>query len=121
MENGEMKNREMDKTSGKTPLSWKQAGNTLFLKGTLDRDSLLPLWQQKDSLLAHIENIDVSGLEHVDSTGMALFVRIKGDWQQSGKVVTFSGIGERLNTLIALYGLQSLFADNSPEKGNSPE
>ncbi|MEX0445878.1 lipid asymmetry maintenance protein MlaB [Xenorhabdus sp. SGI246] len=106
-----MKSREKDKEPDRiVQLSWEQEGNTLFLKGTLDRDSLLSFWQERDNVLAQIDNIDVSQLEHVDSTGLALFVRVKGDRQQQGKELTFSGIGERLKTLIALYGLQSIFA-----------
>ncbi|AYA42011.1 lipid asymmetry maintenance protein MlaB [Xenorhabdus nematophila] len=93
-------------------VSWETAGNTLFLKGTLDRDSLLPLWQQKESALEGIDNIDVSRLSHVDSTGLALFVRLKGEYQQGGRILSFSGVGECLNTLIALYGLQRLLEGN---------
>ncbi|MBI6549208.1 lipid asymmetry maintenance protein MlaB [Xenorhabdus lircayensis] len=107
--NKEMVNKEM---TSKDTVSWEKAGNTLFLKGTLDRDSLLPLWQQKDHVLEEIDNIDVSQLSHVDSTGLALFVRLKGECQQSGRALTLSGIGERFKTLIALYGLQSLLDDN---------
>ncbi|CDG95476.1 lipid asymmetry maintenance protein MlaB [Xenorhabdus bovienii] len=110
-----MENREISQTSDDGKISWEQTGSTLFLHGILDRDSLLPLWQQKDSVLAEIKNIDVSRLEHVDSTGLALFVRLKGDMQQRGKLLTFSGISERLETLIALYGLKSLFDANTPD------
>ncbi|MBD2810111.1 lipid asymmetry maintenance protein MlaB [Xenorhabdus sp. Vera] len=96
-------------------VSWEKAGNTLFLKGTLDRDSLLPLWQKKESVLEGIDNIDVSLLSHVDSTGLALFVRLRGEYQQGGRILSFSGVGERLNTLIVLYGLQSLLEENQPK------
>ncbi|OTA17522.1 anti-sigma B factor antagonist [Xenorhabdus vietnamensis] len=96
-------------------VSWEKTGNTLFLKGTLGRDSLLPFWQQKDHVLEEIDNIDVSLLSHVDSTGLALFVRLKGEYQQRGRILTFSGISERLNTLITLYGLQALLDDNLPK------
>ncbi|MDC9595814.1 lipid asymmetry maintenance protein MlaB [Xenorhabdus anantnagensis] len=96
-------------------IDWEKTGNTLFLKGTLDRDSLLPLWQQKDRVLEGIDNIDVSSLNHVDSTGLALFVRLKGEYQQRDRTLTFSGVSERLNTLITLYGLQTLLGDNQPK------
>ncbi|MDX7988583.1 lipid asymmetry maintenance protein MlaB [Xenorhabdus sp. 12] len=95
-------------------VSWEKTGSTLFLQGTLDRDSLLPLWQQKSSVLEDIVNIDVSQLSRVDSAGLALLVRLKGEFQQSGKALTFSNVGERLNTLIALYGVQSLLDDSQP-------
>ncbi|WP_419836290.1 lipid asymmetry maintenance protein MlaB [Xenorhabdus littoralis] len=99
----------------KETVSWEKVDNTLFLKGTLDRDSLLPLWQQKESALAGVDNIEVSQLNRVDTTGLALFVRLKGEWQQSGRTLTLSGVGERLKTLIDLYGLQNLLDDSQPK------
>lgn len=96
-------------------VSWEKTESTLFLKGTLDRDSLLPLWQQKDRVMEGVDNIDVSQLHHVDSTGLALFVRLKGECQQQGRTLVLSGVGERLGTLVALYGLQSLLNDNQPK------
>ncbi len=92
-------------------VDWEKAGNTLLLKGSLDRDSLLSLWQQKENALAGIDIIDVSSLSRVDSAGLALFVRLKEAYQQRGKTLTFSGVSERLNTLITLYGLQALLGD----------
>ncbi|OTA19294.1 anti-sigma B factor antagonist [Xenorhabdus beddingii] len=102
-------------TANQDTVSWEKTGNTLFLQGTLDRDSLLPLWQQKDRVLEDVDNIDVSQLNHVDSTGLALFVRLKGEFQQNGRILTLSGVGERLETLITLYGLQSLLGNNPPK------
>ncbi|PHM27133.1 lipid asymmetry maintenance protein MlaB [Xenorhabdus ehlersii] len=96
-------------------VNWEKAGNTLFLQGTLDRDSLLPLWQQKEHVLEDIGNIDVSQLSRVDSTGLALFVQLKGECHKRGRTLTFSGVGERLSTLITLYGLQALLDDNQPK------
>ncbi|MBS9430032.1 MULTISPECIES: lipid asymmetry maintenance protein MlaB [Photorhabdus] len=93
-------------------LIWEKTGQTLILKGTLDRDSLLPLWQQKEKLLADIDSINVSQLEYVDSTGLALLVRFKHHMQKRGDKLRFSGIDERLNTLITLYDLQDIIMDS---------
>ncbi|CDL82419.1 lipid asymmetry maintenance protein MlaB [Xenorhabdus szentirmaii] len=106
------KGRVDSKVADNETVSWEKSGSTLFLKGTLDRDSLLPLWQQKSSALAEVDDINVSQLVHVDSTGVALFVHLKEQQQQSGKTLRFSGVGERLKTLITLYGLQSLLDDH---------
>ncbi|MDX7990594.1 lipid asymmetry maintenance protein MlaB [Xenorhabdus littoralis] len=102
-------------TAIKETVGWEKVDNTLFLKGTLNRDSLLPLWQQKESALAGVDNIEVSRLNRVDTTGLALFVRLKGEWQQSGRTLTLSGVGERLKTLIDLYGLQNLLENSQPK------
>ncbi|OCA54921.1 lipid asymmetry maintenance protein MlaB [Photorhabdus namnaonensis] len=93
-------------------LIWEKTGQTLILKGALDRDSLLPLWQQKEKLLADIDSINVSKLEYVDSTGLALLVRFKHHMQKRGDKLHFSGIDERLNTLITLYDLQEMIIDS---------
>ncbi|PHM71375.1 lipid asymmetry maintenance protein MlaB [Xenorhabdus kozodoii] len=115
MEKGTLDNGMINSESvNQATVSWEKAGNTLFLQGTLDRDSLLPLWQQKERALEDIDNIDVSQLSHVDSTGLALFIQLKGECQNRGRALTFSGVSERLNTLITLYGLQAILNDNQP-------
>ncbi|WP_118985581.1 lipid asymmetry maintenance protein MlaB [Photorhabdus sp. CRCIA-P01] len=93
-------------------LSWEKVEQTLILKGILDRDTLLPLWQQKEKLMADIDCINVSQLEYVDSTGLALLVRFKHHMQKRGDKLRFSGIDERLNTLITLYDLQEIIIDS---------
>ncbi|OCQ52387.1 putative phospholipid ABC transporter-binding protein MlaB [Photorhabdus australis subsp. thailandensis] len=93
-------------------LSWEKAGQTLILKGILNRDSLLPLWLHKEKLLANINDINVSQLEHVDSTGLALLVRFKHHMQKEGVELLLSGISERLSTLIMLYDLQEIIIDS---------
>ncbi|TDB52086.1 lipid asymmetry maintenance protein MlaB [Photorhabdus khanii] len=93
-------------------LSWEKTGQTLIFKGILDRDTLLPLWQQKEKLLAGINGVNVSQLEHVDSTGLALLIRFKHHMQKEGVKLLFSGVSERLNTLITLYDLQEIIIDS---------
>jgi len=51
-------------------LSWQSEATTLRLSGVLDRETLLPLWQQRASLLAEKSTLDVAGLERVDSAGL---------------------------------------------------
>ncbi len=55
-------------------LSWQSLQETLVLQGELDRETLLPLWQQRETLLADKSRIDVSQLQRVDSSGLALLV-----------------------------------------------
>ncbi|ETS32911.1 anti-sigma B factor antagonist [Photorhabdus temperata] len=93
-------------------LSWEKVEQTLILKGILDRDTLLSLWQQKEKLLAGINGVNVSQLEHVDSTGLALLVRFKHHIQKEGVKLLFSGVSERLSTLITLYDLQEIIIDS---------
>lgn len=87
-------------------LTWEQNGKTLILTGELDRDTLPAFWQQRNQLLKGINSINVSQLSHIDSTGLAMFVRLKSEQQSENKLV-FEGISERFKTLIRLYKLES--------------
>ncbi|MGG4606604.1 lipid asymmetry maintenance protein MlaB [Providencia sp. Me31A] len=89
-------------------LTWEITETTLQFTGTLDRDSLMTFWDKRNSLLDHIENIDVSGLTHVDSTGLAMLVRLKGEFQTKGRPLNVVGTSDNLNTLIELYGVQTM-------------
>ncbi|HHE6468867.1 TPA: lipid asymmetry maintenance protein MlaB [Providencia rettgeri] len=89
-------------------LAWELNETTLYLTGTLDRDSLMSFWDKKDSSLERIENIDVSGLKHVDSTGLAMLVRLKGEFQAKNRSLNITGVSDNLNTLIELYGVQGI-------------
>ena len=47
-------------------LNWQKEGEILSFQGTLDRETLLPVWQQRKALLADINIIDISQLDHID-------------------------------------------------------
>ncbi|WP_245677264.1 MULTISPECIES: lipid asymmetry maintenance protein MlaB [Arsenophonus] len=86
-------------------LTWEQKGQMLILTGELDRDTLPAFWQQRNQLLKGINAINVSQLSHIDSTGLAMFIRLKSEQQSENKWV-FEGISERFKTLIRLYKLE---------------
>lgn len=86
-------------------LTWEQKGQMLILTGELDRDTLPAFWQQRNQLLKGINAINVSQLSHIDSTALAMFIRLKSEQQSENKWV-FEGISERFKTLIRLYKLE---------------
>lgn len=88
-------------------LSWHTQGQTLILRGELDRDTLPTLWQQHQGLLDGIRFLDVSGLKRVDSAGVALMLHFYHQ-QQRGATLALTGVTDRLRTLIALYKLQAI-------------
>lgn len=92
-------------------LTWEQNGNTLILNGELDRDTLSAFWQQRNQLLKGINLINVSQLSYIDSTGLAMFVRLKLE-QRSENELVFEGISERFKMLIRLYKLESFINTN---------
>lgn len=95
-------------------LTWEQTETTLILSGVLDRDSLMAFWPKRQSILgsssgtSHIEQVDVSGLQHVDSTGLAMLVRLKGEAQANSRTLKMVGVSDNLNTLIDLYGVKTI-------------
>lgn len=91
-------------------LNWRADDHILHLSGELDRDSLLPLWQQRVQVLKNITVLDVSELSRVDSAGLALLVHLLGDSQIGEQSLTLAGITHRLQTLITLYNLQAIIA-----------
>lgn len=91
-----------------TLLSWEKKEQTLFFQGTLDRETLLPVWQQRQSLLADINIIDIAKLSHIDSTGLALFVHLKAQMEVKNRQLIIQGASERFQTLITLYDLDNI-------------
>ncbi|MBS6033502.1 MULTISPECIES: lipid asymmetry maintenance protein MlaB [Pantoea] len=96
-------------------LSWQREASTLLLKGELDRDTLLSLWQQRDTLIKDVDIIDVAALERVDSSGLALLVHLREIARAQGITPRFAGISDKLQSLITLYNLQQIIvsADKS--------
>lgn len=88
-------------------LHWSREANTLRLEGELDRDTLLSLWEQREALVNAVELIDVSALQRVDSSGLALLVHLREITSQRGSL-RFVGIGDKLQSLITLYNLQQI-------------
>lgn len=91
-------------------LSWQQEGQTLKLSGELDRDSLLALWNVRQTALQGVSRLDVSGLRRVDSAGLAMLVHV----QNEGRQLVLTGVTDRLHTLIALYNLRDIIATDEP-------
>ncbi|NKI76152.1 lipid asymmetry maintenance protein MlaB [Dickeya sp. CFBP 2040] len=89
-------------------LRWRQANDTLHLEGSLDRDTLLPLWQQRDALLAASRVLNVEQVERVDSAGLALLVHFYHQQEQNGSSLAIVGASDKLRTLIQLYNLNEI-------------
>ena len=90
------------------PLRWQRTGSTLALSGKLDRETLLALWHQRETAMAGIDTIDVAALDRVDSAGLALLVHLREIVRAQGSTPCFSGITEKLQSLITLYNLQQI-------------
>ncbi|OON39203.1 anti-sigma B factor antagonist [Izhakiella australiensis] len=92
------------------PLSWTSTGGRLALTGRLNHETLLPLWQQRDELVKGVSQLDVSGLDQVDTAGLALLVHLREAAVKQNVTLQVTGITDRLRSLISLYNLQPLMA-----------
>ncbi len=96
----------------KDALSWEHQPPRLILRGDLDRETLLPLWNQRQALMNQVNTVDLAGLSRVDSAGLAMLVHLLGEAEQEGVTLALTGITDRLSTLIALYNLQDIIPVN---------
>lgn len=92
-------------------LTWEKQGNTLALKGELDRDTLLSFWNARQQQMNAVQTVDVSGLSHVDSAGLAMLVRLRGECPEAPFVL--SGVSANLQMLMSLYGVEFEFSQNA--------
>jgi len=90
------------------PLRWQRSASTLALSGKLDRDTLLALWQARETAMVDIATIDVAALQRVDSAGLALLVHLREIARAQGSAPVFTGINDKLQSLITLYNLQQI-------------
>ncbi|EKK5269873.1 lipid asymmetry maintenance protein MlaB [Cronobacter dublinensis] len=88
-----------------TELHWERQASQLRLRGTLDRETLMPLWEQRQSATDGVQRIDLSGLTRVDTAGLALLVQLVALTQTGGRRVALDGMSENLTTLAKLYNL----------------
>ncbi|MBE5252737.1 lipid asymmetry maintenance protein MlaB [Mixta mediterraneensis] len=89
-------------------LRWQRNASTLLLSGELDRNTLLSLWQQRETLIKDVDVINVAALDRVDSAGLALLVHLREIARAQGTTPRFSGISDKLQSLITLYNLQQI-------------
>lgn len=91
---------------------WRIDAHSLILEGELTHKTLLPLWQQKETLLNGVTSVNVSGLTHVDSSGLALILQFIGESDKKGNPLKIIGVTDKLNTLITLYNLKGMISNN---------
>lgn len=86
-------------------LLWTRDNGCLILKGELDQDWLVPLWEVRAEVTQDIDSIDLSQVTRVDTAGLALLIHFVSDLRQQGKHVTVRGKSENMQTLVQLYNL----------------
>ncbi|HDG1689116.1 TPA: lipid asymmetry maintenance protein MlaB [Kluyvera georgiana] len=86
-------------------LSWTRDGERLMLRGELDQDFLVPLWDARNEATQGVSVIDLNGLSRVDTAGLALLVHLVDLIRSQGRKVSLEGVSEKVATLKRLYNL----------------
>ena len=86
-------------------LSWNRDGERLALRGELDQELILPLWNARAQATDGVSTIDLSDVSRVDSAGVALLVHFVALVRRQGKTAQVVGKSENLQTLVSLYNL----------------
>lgn len=94
-----------------TPLSWENRDGTLFLNGVMESHTLLPLWKARKQAMQNVSAINTADVTHIDSTGLALLVRLGGEKKEAGEPIQLQGVSEQFQTLMSLYGVSKEFKE----------
>jgi len=90
-------------------------GGPWSLAGALTFDSVPQLWKQGGPLLvaaaAATTEVDLAGVEQVDSAGLALLVAWQAQVQGAGGVLRFRSMPERLLAIARISEAQTILGD----------
>lgn len=90
-------------------LNWHVDNGVMILSGDLNRETLMPLWDERQTFIpSDVHSLDVSGLEYVDSPGLAMLIYLLDGTSARERPVALVGLTEKLRALMALYNLQQI-------------
>jgi len=77
----------------------------------------------KDALIAGLESagsleVDISGVEEIDTSGLQILVLAKLEAARSEKIMSIIAKSRAVETYIDLYNLRSFFDADCPARGN---
>ncbi|HYQ22924.1 STAS domain-containing protein [Stenotrophomonas sp.] len=89
-------------------------GDTLRLRGVLDRAAVIALWPQLQALPAQLARLELGEVERVDSAGLALLAELAARARAQGHPLAISGTPAGFNELSAAYRLSPDLDFNAP-------
>lgn len=91
-------------------------GKVLVLAGTVHFDNASAVYRQlQDNLADTVEEVDCSGMEHADSTALALLLVALGELRERNRALRITGMNKRLQSLAEVYGVDDLLAPDSKD------
>lgn len=85
-------------------------GTTLRVVGELDFDSVADLWEKANALFAaeSITRIDLSGVQHSNSAGVALLVEWLRQAQSRQSELVFSNMPAQMRAIVRVVDLETV-------------
>lgn len=92
--------------------SWQQHDGKLVFKGELTRASVPKAWQERSQWYQGEQQlqVDLSGLEHVDSAGVAMLLQFKKYLLQKQCELTISEPSQQFRAIVDVSGATDLLA-----------
>lgn len=93
-------------------LSWElQDNKRVCISGELTRSTVPQFWQERSQWLQEESlTIDLAGLEHVDTAGVALLIEIKRCLNGSQDALKLENANQQLRDIAAVSGVGSLLS-----------
>lgn len=82
------------------------------VSGDLNRDSVPQAWSTRDDWLPANSDVvmDLAGVDHVDSAGLALLIRLKSEIESAGNTLSLRNVNKQLQQFAAVSGVTGLLS-----------
>ncbi|KFZ31208.1 hypothetical protein IDSA_00265 [Pseudidiomarina salinarum] len=94
----------------KPEINWQTSDDALVLSGVLNRDTVPGLWASRADWLSADDAlvVDLSGLDHVDSAGVAMLLQTKRQLMQKDRKLELKSPSEQLRAIADVSGATEL-------------
>ena len=99
-------------------------GARIVLSGRIDRDgdeAMTRAWQQARELGNGEVILDFAGTEYINSTGIALIVRLLAEARRDGRPVRASGLSEHYREIFRITRLSDFIALEDEQPGSAAQ
>ena len=95
---------------------------TVMVTGPLDRDHVGAAWRSRKEWLGNSGdvNIDLAGVEQVDSAGLAFLIQIKAELGEQNRELSLQNIHTQLRQFAEVSGVTELLSLSYAESKSAP-
>lgn len=93
-------------------LSFKRRDNEVAVSGDLDRGSVPKAWADRKHWVPTDTDVvlDLSGVAHADSAGLALLIRLRSELQVKKQTLSLRHVNKQLQQFAEVSGVQELLS-----------